>query len=368
MKMNLRRYPLPQFLCLLLLLIACKKSSSGGDGPTPPPTNPPVTPVTGATIQNWMTKGDKSSLLARQTDLVFSNTANSNLNVEVDSTTKFQTVDGFGYTLTQGSAYVINQLPAATRSALLTELFGSADNSISVNYLRIGIGATDLSSTVYSYDDLPTGNTDVSMASFSLAPDMADLVPLLKDILLINPSIKILATPWSAPIWMKDNGSSIGGNLNPAYYGAYATYFVKYIQAMQAQGIHIDAITPQNEPLNPANNPSMSLYSGQESSFIKNNLGPAFGAAGISTKIIIYDHNLDVTSYPLDILADPNVRPYIDGSAFHLYAGDVSAMSTMHDAYPSKNVYFTGTIHGFYRDVCGRSSLACCQRGGRLHA
>jgi glucosylceramidase len=170
---------------------------------------------------------------------------------------------------------------------------------------------------------------------------MSDLIPILKQILAINPSIKILATPWSAPLWMKDNNSSVGGNLLPAYYAVYANYFVKYIQAMKAQGITIDAITPQNEPLNLQNNPSMSLSSMQERDFIKNNLGPAFAAASLNTKIIIYDHNLDVTSYPLDILNDATARSFVDGSAFHLYGGQITSMTSVHNAYPQKNLYFT---------------------------
>jgi glucosylceramidase len=323
----------------LTLIIGCKKTSTGGGGPiiTPPPIVAP-----GPDVTYWLTNADKSSLLAKQSNVLsFGTSPNYYANITVDSTVNYQTVDGFGYTLTQASAFVINQMPTASKAALLTELFGNADNSISVSYLRIGIGATDLSSTVYSYDDVASGSTDSTLANFSLSPDMSDLIPILKQILAINPSIKILATPWSAPLWMKDNNSSVGGNLLPAYYAVYANYFVKYIQAMKAQGITIDAITPQNEPLNLQNNPSMSLSSMQERDFIKNNLGPAFAAASLNTKIIIYDHNLDVTSYPLDILNDTTARSFVDGSAFHLYGGQITSMTSVHNAYPQKNLYFT---------------------------
>ena len=201
----------------------------------------------------------------------------------------FQTIDGFGYTLTGGSVEVINQLGASKKQELLQELFGASANAISVSYLRISIGASDLSSTVYSYNDLPSGQTDVNLTQFSLAPDNA-LIQLLKQILQINPNIKIMATPWSPPVWMKDNGSTVGGSLQSQYYGVYAQYFVKYIQAMQAEGIRIDAITPQNEPLHPGNNPSLLMLAEQQADFIANHLGPAFKAAGIKTKIIVYDH------------------------------------------------------------------------------
>jgi len=142
-------------------------------------------------------------------------------------------------------------------------------------------------------------------------------------------------------VWMKDNGNSVGGSLQTQYYDAYAHYFVKYVQQMQANGITINAITPQNEPLNGGNNPSMIMTAQQEGDFIKNYLGPAFQSASINTKIIVYDHNCDRPDYPIDILNDAAARPFVDGSAFHLYAGDISALSTVHTAYPDKNLYFT---------------------------
>ena len=216
-----------------------------------------------------------------------------------------------------------------------------ADNSIAVSYLRISIGSSDLNASVFSYDDIPAGQTDVNLDHFSLSQDTIDLIPILKQILAINPNIKILGSPWSPPLWMKDNGNSIGGSLLTQYYDAYARYFVKYIQQMQASGIAINAITPQNEPLYGGNNPSMVMTAQQEAVFIKNNLGPAFQAAGISTKIIVYDHNCDRPDYPMEILNDAGAKPFVDGSAFHLYAGDISALSTVHNAFPDKNLYFT---------------------------
>ncbi len=328
------------FALSLVVFSGCSKSKNTSTTPPvvinpPPPTNP-----TG--ISYWLTTGDKVNLLSKQTtSLNFGVVSNALPNVNVDSTQQFQTVDGFGYTLTQGSAEVINQLPAPERSSLLAELFGNADNSIGISFLRIGIGATDLASSVYSYDDMPAGQTDISLADFSLAMDQAAMIPVLKLILQINPNIKLLATPWSAPVWMKDNSSTIGGSLSPVYYQVYANYFVKYIQAMKAEGLDIFAVTPQNEPLNPYNNPSLVMTAAEQSSFIKNNLGPAFVAAGINTKIIVYDHNCDRADYPLDVLSDPATRPYVDGSAFHLYAGDISALSQVHFAWPDKNIYFT---------------------------
>jgi len=330
--------------CVFSFLLSCGKKSSGTGSVTPPVIIPPVVPpVTGTNdVDFWLTKGDGSELLAKQaTVLSFGTVANSNSFVDVDSSITYQTVDGFGYTLTGGSAYVINRLSAADKTSLLSELFGNTASSISISYLRVSIGASDLNATVFSYDDMPAGQTDVTLANFSLAPDRADLIPLLKEIIAINPAIKILATPWSPPVWMKDNGSSKGGSLQTQYYDVYAKYFVKYIQQMKAEGITIDAIAPQNEPLYPGNNPSLLMLAEQQRDFIKNNLGPAFKAAAISSKIIAYDHNCDRPDYPITVLNDAAANAFVDGSAFHLYAGDISALSMLHNAFPNKNVYFT---------------------------
>jgi glucosylceramidase len=322
---------------LLSLNSNCSKSKSPAD-PTPPP--PP--PAVAGTITAWITKGDKSALLQKQTDLLaFSSPANSNPSVDVDSTVTYQNVDGFGYTLTGGSAFLINRLPAAQKTALLQELFGNGDNSIGISYLRISIGASDLSAEVFSYNDLPAGQTDVNLTNFSLSKDTVDLIPLLKEILLINPNIKIMGSPWSAPVWMKTNSSSIGGSLQSQYYNVYAKYFVKYIEALKTKGITVDAVTLQNEPQNGTNNPSMVMSSANQIDFVKNNLGPAFQLAGINTKIIIWDHNCDNAPFPIAVLNDAAAKNFIDGSAFHLYAGDISAMSAVHNAHPDKNLYFT---------------------------
>ena len=329
------------FLCSVL---NCSKGSSAGgsDNGNPDGNNGTDTSKKGAPVSYFVTEGDQSALLLKKTDLNFGTTANSFSFIDVDSAQTFQTIDGFGFTLTGGSAYVINKMAVADKAALLQQLF-AVNNSTSAgfNYLRISIGASDLNASVFSYDDMPAGQTDETLAHFSLSPDEADLIPLLKEIIAINPAVKIMAVPWSAPVWMKDNNSTVGGSLKTIYYAAYANYFVKYIQAMQAQGITVTAITPQNEPLNPNNNPSLYMTAEQQRDFIKNNLGPAFQTAGITTKIVAYDHNCDRADYPLTILNDAAAKDFVDGSAFHLYAGDISALSQVHNNFPEKNIYFT---------------------------
>lgn len=289
----------------------------------------------------WLTRKDGTMLLEKQpNEIQFQTMANSLPTLALDESKTFQSIEGFGYTLTGGSAEVILKMEATARHLLLQELFSNASSAIKINYLRLSIGASDLHEAPFTYDDMPSGELDLDLKEFSLVKDQAVLT-LLKEILALNPQLKILATPWSAPPWMKDNASFIGGHLRPAYYKVYAQYFIRYIQEMQQKGFQIEAITPQNEPLNSHNNPSMLMTADEQNTFIKEHLGPALKQAGLSTKIIIYDHNCDRPDYPISILKDELTRAYIDGSAFHLYAGDISCLSTVKEVAPDKNLYFT---------------------------
>ncbi|MCK9640266.1 MAG: hypothetical protein M0R39_10185 [Prolixibacteraceae bacterium] len=338
-------YRIYHWLMIILMVIVFVSCDKGKKEIVPPPVVPPVIDPGGTVksdVQFWLTNPDQMIYLKKQNiALNFSSSSNYNPSIVVDTTQTFQTMDGFGFALTGGSAYLINLLPSAEKSSLLKELFTSDSTFIGINYLRVSIGASDLDAKVFSYDDMSANQTDPQLQNFSIEPDKINLIPVLKSIVALNPGIKILGSPWSAPAWMKSNQSTVGGSLKPGNYSVYANYLVKYIKAMEAEGIKIDAITPQNEPLNPNNNPSMVMTAIEQTEFVKTNLGPAFQAAGITTKIIVYDHNCDVPSYPLTILNDANAKKYVDGSAFHLYAGDISALTQVHNAYPDKNVYFT---------------------------
>lgn len=328
---------------MLFSFLACTKSKPG-TGTTDQPVTPPVVPVTQVKtdVAMWLTQADYGDYLKKQNiSLLFSAGTNTNPTIEVDTTKLYQPIDGFGFTLTGGSATLINSLPAAQKDALLKELFLTDSNNIGISYLRISLGASDLSAAPFTYDDLSGQTSDNDLQNFSIEPERADMIPVLKKIVALNPAIKILACPWTAPAWMKTNNSFKGGSLKTDCYDVYARYFIKYIQAMKAEGITIDAITPQNEPLNPNNNPSLVMQATEQANFIKGYLGPQFKAANISTKIIAYDHNADRPDYPVTVLNDSGANPYVDGSAFHLYGGDISALTGVHDAFPNKNIYFT---------------------------
>lgn len=254
---------------------------------------------------------------------------------------QFQKIEGFGYTLTGGSAALLHQLPSQKRDAILQEIFGQGPNALNVNYLRISMGASDLDAAVFSYDDLVAGAVDPDLTKMSIAKDLEHLIPILKEIKAIQPNLKLMATPWSPPAWMKDNGQSIGGHLLPKYYATYAQYFVKYIQLMRAEGLTINAVTIQNEPEHGGNNPSMLMTAEEQTKFIKNHLGPLFKNQRINTEIVIWDHNADNPNYPIQILNDSVAKSYVSAAAFHLYLGHESALSKVYHAHPDKKIYFT---------------------------
>lgn len=305
-------------------------------------------------VSVWLTNPSASVLFQKQQDLMLKKSTEKPL-ITLNPNQTYQTIDGFGFALTGGSAQHIINMSAENRATLLKELFSTDGTNIGASYLRVSIGASDLNDHVFSYDDLLNGETDSNLVHFNLGPDLKDIVPVLKEILAINPAIKILGSPWSAPAWMKTNNDTRGGSLKKEYYAAYANYFVKYIKAMQQQGIIIDAITVQNEPLHPGNNPSMFMPANEQLDFVKNSLGPTFKQASIKTKIIVYDHNADRPDYPISILNDKDARQYIDGSAFHLYGGKIDALSEVHNAHPDKNLYFTeqwvGAPGNFQKDI-----------------
>jgi len=340
-------------ICLFLISTFLLASSCAGEKAQKPAADLASNVVT--KVDQLLTSADQSRLLEEsRLEIEWQDEIESTLpKIKIDATNPMQSMDGFGYTLTGGSAILLNQMSAAARTSLLKKLFGRGENEIGVNYLRLSVGASDLDPEVFSYNDVSAGETDINLAHFSIDKDREYLIPVLKEILAITPDLKILGSPWSPPVWMKDNGNSKGGSLQPQYYEVYANYLVKYVEAMASEGIRIDALTVQNEPLHPGNNPSLLMLAEDQKVFVRDHLGPAFANASLDTKIIVYDHNCDKPAYPLTILNDAAAKAFVDGSAFHLYAGDISAMTTVHDEHPDKHVYFTEqytNINGSFAD------------------
>jgi glucosylceramidase len=304
--------------------------------------NPSAASDTNA-VEVWLTTGDKTRLLAQQPRIAFgAPTSGVDATLVVDSTQRFQEMVGFGASLTGASAWLIqNRMSVAQRDALLNDLFGR-NGGIGMSFTRLTMGASDFSRTHYSYDDLPAGQTDPALAKFSIQPDRAEILPIIKQARAINPQLRVMASPWSAPAWMKTTGSLIKGTLKPDAYAPFALYFRKFIDAYAAEGVPIFAITIQNEPhFEPENYPGMRLDPAARAKFVGQYLGPLFANSGITTQIFDWDHNWDEPQSPLAVLADSVARRYVAGVAWHCYGGNVSAQGPVHDAYPDTDAYFT---------------------------
>lgn len=329
-------------LTVTLSIAGCAKGRYKETGT--PPTD---SAVTAGKAQVWVTTGNQTKLLQRGADIDIRKGAAAGASViRIDASKQLQEVEGFGAALTGSSAYLINRtLNSTQRSQLLQELF-DPQKGIGISYIRITMGASDFSLSDFTYDDMPAGQTDPGLTQFSIAKDKEDVLPVLQSVKTIAPQLKVMSTPWSAPAWMKDNGRLAGGRLKPEWYEAYAGYFVKYVQAYRQEGIHIDAVTPQNEPLYEAPYPSMRMEAAEQAAFIRDHLGPAFKKHQLSTGIIIYDHNWDKPQYPITILNDTAARKYVAGSAFHAYAGNVTAMTQVYAQHPDKALYFTEVSGG----------------------
>lgn len=298
----------------------------------------------------WLTTADQNFLLTKVNleTYVYKDLPARRVSVEIDPTRKFQQMDGFGASLTDSSAHLIfNVLTKSQREELMKKLF-SYENGIGISFLRQPMGSSDFALSMYSYDDLPQGVTeDYDLKYFSIEHDKKYIIPLLKEALSINPSLKIMASPWSAPAWMKTSGSMIGGSLKTSCYDVYARYFLKFIEAYRAEGIPIYAITVQNEPLYvPGDYPGMGMSAQEQLSFIVNYLGPLFKKNNIETKILIYDHNWDNTTFAQIILNNPKAREFVAGSAWHCYAGKHDAMSYIHSLFPDEEIWFTEASGG----------------------
>ena len=298
----------------------------------------------GEVVNVVVTTPDQGKLLQTQPPVAFDTDSGSDpITVDIDEAVRHQTMDGFGSSLTDSSAWLIaNKMSATQRAALLSNLFTTSGSGIGLSILRQPMGASDFALSNYNYD-----NTCCDLSDFSIGYEMSYVVPVLKQIQALSPQVLIMGTPWSAPGWMKSSGTMKGGTLQPAYYNTYAQYFVKWVQAYQAQGLPIWAVTPQNEPMHDTTSyPSMGMVATDQASFIKNDLGPAFASAGLSTKIIDFDHNWSIVSYPTTVLNDPAAKAFIAGTGFHCYGGNMSAQTTLHNAHPDRDIWHTECSDG----------------------
>jgi len=351
---------LKPFLCLVpVFLYGCGASPSPPPAAPIPPEAPPIAqepPLPAPSPENptehaqpasarvWLSTFDGSQRLVEQTPVAFTDSATGApeaITIDIDETQRHQTIVGFGAALTDSSAWLINTtLNEEQRAALMSKLFDPGEG-IGLSYVRHGIGATDFSLANYTYSDTPA-DADAQAKSFSIDYERANLLPVLKQALALNPDLRIMGSPWSAPAWMKSSGVLAGGALRTDSYAAYAEYLVSYIDAFAREGVPIESITMQNEPLHESPGyPSMRMEAREQAHFVSNHLGPRLTQAGLPTRLFVYDHNWDGPDYPIEVLNDADARQYAAGTAFHCYAGEVSGQARVREMHPDKEIRLT---------------------------
>ncbi|MFK2873236.1 glycosyl hydrolase [Dyella lipolytica] len=307
-------------------------------GPKVNPSARPIVPI----VELWLSTADRRLKLIRQPDIEMSARGSLPTDVVIDVRKKYQTMVGFGAAMTDSSAWLLqNKLNALQRGALLHELYGPSPN-LNLNMMRLTIGASDFSLKPYTLDDIPFGQVDPQLLHFNVTSNLQDVIPTVREVLSIDPGLRIIASPWSAPAWMKTSTNLIGGELLAQYETTYADYLVKYLDIYRGYGIPIFALTLQNEPgFIPITYPGMEMPAATRARIIAQYLGPKLASRKPKTGILEWDHNWSQPEQPLSVLAGPDVARYVDGVAWHCYEGSPYAQGRVHRAYPQKDAYIT---------------------------
>jgi glucosylceramidase len=308
-------------------------------------------PLSAQTVRSYRSTSDLSSSLEEQPALALTLTSSTSpFTITVNDSERFQTMDGFGVSMTEGSAWLLHDRmsPAMSRD-VMTKLFDPS-NGIGLSFLRLPIGSTDLSLNHYSYDDMPAGQQDPELRHFSTAHDEAYVFPVMREALKLNPAITVMATPWSPPGWMKTHDSMVGGSLREDDMSAYAEYMVRSLQSFKKAGIPVKYLTVQNEPLHETEDfPGTLMLADQQKRLIGRYLGPDLRQAGLQTQLLAYDHNWDHPEYPIEVLSDSAAAPFMSGSALHCYGGEASGQSVVHDRFPDKGIWMTECSGGTWQ-------------------
>lgn len=339
-------------LLSLLLLSSCNDDTKGGKKEEPEPDPPQTEDVT-----IFVTTNTRSQDFKKQSASFSKKDNMSPSTIKLESATRHQTMDGFGSAITGSTCYNLMQMTKENRHKFLKETF-SPTEGMGQSYVRIAIGCSDFSLSEYTcWDDKNAG--------FGLTSEETTyVIPILKEILAINPDLKVMGSPWTPPRWMKVNNltdlqpfnSWTSGQLNPAYYADYGDYFVKWIKAFEQQGIKIYSVTPQNEPLNRGNSASLFMGWQEQLEFVKNHLTTKFKNASLKTKVYLFDHNYnydnmgDQNDYPVKIYDAGIDDEVVAGAAYHNYGGDKSELLDIHAKYPNKELVFTETSIGTWND------------------
>ena len=302
----------------------------------------PAAASAAATAEVWLTTAEETQKLARQADLAAAGAATGDETVTIDPSQRFQRMQGFGAAMTDASAELFSNLPEEKRRAIMAELFGRTNGGLGLSFTRLTVGASDFSRTHYSYDDTPGNTPDPELKHFSIEPARQYVLPRVREALAINPDLKVMISPWSAPAWMKTGKSLIQGQLEPQYYPAFANYLSRTVEEFGREGVPVSLLSIQNEPdFEPDSYPGMRVNSPDRAIIIGRYVGPVFRSRGLKTQILDYDHNWDNPEMPWAVLSDPVARKYVSGVAWHCYEGDVPAQSQVHDAFPRYDAWQT---------------------------
>ena len=353
---NLRRISLGIVLTLVLIPVGIAGAQAPKKHLTESPAKDSATKVSATnlsatTVEVYLSSAETKPGPTQQPSIQFGARRAPELTITVNPAIRYQPIDGFGASLTESSAWLLaTKLTDSQRNDLLEKLF-DPQKGIGLSLLRQPMGASDFALKPYTYDDEPSGESDPSLKHFSIQHDQSYVIPLLRRALAINPHIKIFASPWSPPAWMKSSQSVLQGSLLLTAYQPLADYFVKYIQAYEKEGVPIFAVTMQNEPLNiPADYPGMGMSAAEQAMFLRDALGPAFRRANLKTKILIFDHNWDLIHFAIEILEDPKAASYVSGIATHCYGGNPSAQEELHNRFPNSPIWMTECSGGGWQN------------------
>lgn len=342
-------------LRLCLPLVTTLIAACGSSNPVRPAMQsfPPV--------QSWVTTDDQSRRLEKEpTPPVFrpvGPASPEDVLIAIDSTQRHQRMAGFGASITDATAWLMqHRMSDLQRAALLRELFSREGAGVGFDLTRLTIGASDFSQAHYTFNDRPAGEADPSLDHFSIDAHRVDVLPVVKQALAVNPKLLVMASPWSAPAWMKSNGSLIRGSLRPDMHDAFARYLLRYVEAVGAEGVPIFALTVQNEPLfEPGDYPGMRVDAAARADLVGRHLGPLLAEKAPGTQIIEWDHNWDAPQEPLAVLADPVANRFVAGVGWHCYVSDtlLPNQSLVRDAHPDKEVWLTECSGGEWKPRWG---------------
>ena len=318
------------------------------------------------TVRVWITDPFSAEVrLAERSGVPAGDSEEPDQILTVDPTFRDQRVGGFGASLTESSARVIATLSASDRDALMAELFAPGEG-LGLTVLRQPIGAPDFAASVFSLDDVEAGKDDFPLSFFSLDRDRAVVLPLIRQARSLQPSLLVVASPWSPPAWMKTGGTMLGasgGVLREDCYEVYARYLVKFVEGYGAEGVPVFALTPQNEPAyGPPLYPGMVWDADAEARFIRT-LGPILAEASPATRIWGWDHNYDRPEYARRLLADPDTARWLSATAWHDYAGSPAVLDALRQDHPDKEVWMTEGGLGSWQGTFGSRFQAGVRQG-----